>query len=108
MVAELNGQIRVLLVGKVDTDKQHGIRNTFETAPDAPVEKFVLELKGGKKYGLLENSENICKHPQKAGAAFKAQNGRSASFSVKIQNECQKHKKHKKHRHKSNKKAKKG
>jgi hypothetical protein len=88
MVAELNGQIRVLLVGKVDTDKQHGIRNTFEAAPDAPVEKFVLELKGGKKYGLLENSENTCLHPQKAGAAFRAQNGRTLSYSVTIENSC--------------------
>lgn len=88
MVAELNGQIRVLLVGKVDTDKQGGIRNTFEAAPDAPVEKFVLELKGGKKYGLLRNSENVCAKPQKAGAAFRAQNGRSLSYSVTIENSC--------------------
>jgi hypothetical protein len=88
LVAELNGQIRVLLAGKVDTDKQKGIRNTFETVPDAPVERFVLEMKGGKKYGLLENSENICKKSQKAGVSFKAQNGRQKSFSVKIANSC--------------------
>ena len=93
MVAELNGQIRVLLVGKVDTDKQDGIRNTFEAVPDAPVEKFILELKGGKKYGLLENSENICKKKQLAGASFKAQNGRLKTFSVKIANSCGKGKK---------------
>ena len=61
LVAELNGQIRVLLVGKVDSGKNKGIRNTFEAVPDAPVSKFVLEMKGGKKYGLLENSENLCK-----------------------------------------------
>lgn len=60
VVAELDGQIRVLLKGKVDSSPQHGIRNTFETVPDAPVEKFVLELKGGKNYGLFENSENLC------------------------------------------------
>lgn len=95
LVAELNGQIRVLLVGKVDTDSQKGIRNTFEAAPDAPVEKFVLEMKGGKRYGLLENSENICKKQQKAGAAFTAQNGRIRTYSVKIANSC-KHKHSKK------------
>src|SRR6202012_3806912 len=61
LVAELNGQIRVLLVGKVDSGPNKGIRGTFEMVPDAPVEKFVLEMKGGKKYGLLENSENLCK-----------------------------------------------
>jgi hypothetical protein len=76
LVAELNGQIRVLLVGKIDTGPNGGIRNTFETVPDAPVEKFELQLKGGKKYSLLENSEDLCKKPQKAIARFTAQNGR--------------------------------
>jgi hypothetical protein len=88
LVAELNGQIRVLLVGKVDTDKQKGIRNTFEAVPDAPVQKFVLELKGGRKYGLLVNSENICKKKQEAGALFVAQNGRKLTLSPTIANSC--------------------
>lgn len=106
LVAELNGQIRVLLVGKVDTGKQQGIRNTFETVPDAPVSRFVLEMKGGKKYGLLENSENICSKAQKAGAAFSAQNGKKLQFSVKIANSCGKAKKH--HKKHGGKKAGKG
>jgi hypothetical protein len=88
MVAELDGQIRVLLVGKVDTGKNGGIRNTFETVPDAPVEKFVLELKGGKKYGLLINSENICKKKQVAQASFTAQNGKTLTLSPTIANSC--------------------
>jgi hypothetical protein len=88
MVAELDGQIRVLLVGKVDSGPNKGIRNTFEAVPDAPVEKFTLELKGGKKYGLLVNSENICKKNQVAGAAFKAQNGRKLTLSTTIANDC--------------------
>jgi hypothetical protein len=96
MVAELNGQIRLLLVGKVDTGKSGGIRNTFEAVPDAPVSKFVLQLHSGKK-GLLENSENICEKPRKAGAAFTAQNGKVKQFAVKIANSC-KSKKGKKHR----------
>jgi hypothetical protein len=98
LVAELNGQIRVLLVGKVDTAKNKGIRNTFEAVPDAPVERFVLEMKGGKKYGLLENSENICSKPQKAGVAFGAQNGKIDNTSVTIANSCRKGKKPKKKR----------
>lgn len=88
LVAELNGQIRVLLVGKVDTGKQKGIRNTFEAVPDAPVSRFTLELKGGKKYGLLENSENLCKSPQEANARFVAQNGLVAQLHPKIANSC--------------------
>jgi hypothetical protein len=88
LVAELDGQIRVLLVGKVDSGKNHGIRNTFEAVPDAPVSRFVLELKGGKKYGLLENSEDVCRKTQKAGVSFRAQNGKVLQSTVKISNSC--------------------
>ncbi len=101
LVAELNGQIRVLLVGKVDTGKNKGIRSTFEAVPDAPVSRFVLELKGGKKYGLLENSENVCRKKQKAGISFRAQNGKVLTGSVKIVNSCGKgHGRGKKHKKK--------
>jgi uncharacterized repeat protein (TIGR01451 family) len=93
LVAELNGQVKVLLVGKVDTGKSKGIRNTFETVPDAPVERFVLEMKGGKKYGLLENSENLCNKKQKAGVLFGAQNGKLLQKTVPIANSCGKSKK---------------
>jgi hypothetical protein len=75
LVAELNGQIRVLLKGKVDSGPNHGIRNTFEAVPDAPVSRFVLQMKGGKKYGLLINSENLCAKPQHVIARFTGQNG---------------------------------
>jgi hypothetical protein len=88
LVAELAGQIRVLLVGKVDTGKNKGIRNTFEAVPDAPVERFVLEMKGGKQYGLLENSEDLCQGNQVAGAAFTAQNGTVLDLQAKIANSC--------------------
>jgi hypothetical protein len=88
LVADLNGQVRILLKGKVDTTKQKGLRNTFEAVPDAPVSRFVLELKGGKRYGLLENSENICRKSQKANALFSAQNGKSLQLHPKVANSC--------------------
>ena len=75
LVAELQGQIKVLLVGKVDSGPNRGIRNTFEVVPDAPVERFELRLKGGKKYSLIENSEDLCAKPHRAIARFTAQNG---------------------------------
>jgi hypothetical protein len=88
VVAELAGQVRVLLAGKVDTSPSHGIRNTFEAVPDAPVEKFVIELKGGKNYGLFENSQDICKKKQVGSAVFTAQNGKVLSLSPTIGNSC--------------------
>jgi hypothetical protein len=89
LVVDLDGQIRVLLNGKVDTGKGGGIRNTFLTVPDAPVSKFTLELFGGKK-GLIVNSENICSpHAQtKAIADFTAQNGKIYNTRPTIRNSC--------------------
>jgi hypothetical protein len=88
LVAELDGQIRVLLVGKVDSGPNQGIRNTFEAVPDAPVEKFELQLKGGKKYSLLENSEDLCKRPQKAIARFTSQSGTVLQTKPLVGNQC--------------------
>jgi len=100
LVADLDGQIRVLLKGKVDSGQNKGIRNTFEAVPDAPVSRFVLEMKGGKKYGLLENSESLCEKPQKAIARFRAQNGRVLQWKSVIANDCKKKGKGKKQKSK--------
>jgi hypothetical protein len=97
LIADLNGQIRVLLKGKVDSGKNKGIRSTFEAVPDAPVSRFVLEMKGGRKYGLLENSESLCKKPQRAIARFGAQNGRGMQWKPLIANDCGKKRHGKKH-----------
>jgi len=94
LVADLNGQIRILLHGKVDTTKRDGIRNTFEAVPDAPVSKFVLEMKGGKHYSLIENHENLCAGAQRASALFTAQNGLTAHLTPKISVSCHRRKKH--------------
>jgi len=76
VAVDLHGQINVFLHGKVDTGPGGGIRNTFEIVPDAPVSKFTLSLKGGKR-GLIQNSEDICAHPQRARADFTGQNGKA-------------------------------
>ena len=88
LVADLNGQIRVLLVGRIDTTKQKGLRSTFEAVPDAPVSRFVLEMKGGRKYGLLENSEDICAKGQNANARFTGQNGKVLQLHPRIAVGC--------------------
>jgi hypothetical protein len=88
----LNGQVDIALWGKVDSGPNKGIRTTFESVPDAPVEKFVLEMKGGPKYSLLENSENLCspKANRRAIARFTAQNNKVRSFKPVVQNQCKK------------------
>lgn len=88
LVADLNGQVRILAHGKVDTTKHEGLRNTFEAVPDAPVSKFILEMKGGPKKGLLENSTNICKGKHKAEVRFTAHNGKVVSFKTPLTTDC--------------------
>ena len=87
LVAALHAsQVNIALDGHVE-GVHGGIRNTFEAVPDAPVTKFELSMKGGAK-GLLENSENICSHTQKALAHFTAQSGKVDNFKPLIANSC--------------------
>jgi hypothetical protein len=88
LVATLHGQIDVELVGRVD-EVNGGIRTTFDTVPDAPVTKFVLEMQGGKK-GLLVNSRNICAHRNRATVRMDGQNGKSYDSRPLLRDSCRK------------------
>jgi hypothetical protein len=101
MVAALNGQeINIDLVGFIDSVREKNgkgetlsrIRNRFQAVPDAPVEKFTLELFGGKK-GLLVNSTDLCKGAHNAKVAFTAHNGRLEEFKAPLQTSCKRPKK---------------
>jgi hypothetical protein len=92
LVADLNGQIRVTLAGRISS-VNGGITNSFELVPDAPVSKFVLRMQGGKK-GLLENSRNLCNSTSKANAQFDGQNGKIRDFHPVVTNDCRKRAKH--------------
>jgi hypothetical protein len=89
LVADLNGQIHVTVAGRVDS-VHGGLRNTFEAVPDAPVSKFTLALKGGKK-GLLENSTNLCLATHRATARFIGHNGKIANLRPALRVKCKKH-----------------
>jgi hypothetical protein len=98
MVAHLEGQVDIDLVGVIDSYKG-GIRTTFNTVPDVPVDKFVLTLPGGK-HGLLVASTNLCKNPPRAIVRLKGQNGRKANRKQKLRTPCgKKQKKHGKKKH---------
>src|SRR5262249_40111900 len=88
LVADLNGQVNVVLDGKNDSI-HGGLRNTFEAVPDAPVSKFTLTLKGAKK-GLLQNSTDICVGAHKANARFVAHNGKVVVLAPELQAKCPK------------------
>jgi hypothetical protein len=86
VVADLNGQFRIILVGHVDAVNGR-IRTTFQVVPDAPVSKFVLKLNGGKR-GLLVNSRNLCAHTLRAKVRFLAQNNMVQELSPALASSC--------------------
>jgi hypothetical protein len=91
LVAALKGPsslpVEVNLVGRVDSDSQGGIRNTFEIVPDAPVSEFTLTMQGADK-GLLVNSTNICAKTFRATAKFTAHNGRKKTVRPAVKASC--------------------
>jgi hypothetical protein len=80
------------LVGRIDSVKGGGIRNTFEAAPDAPVSSFTLTMQGGKK-GLLVNSTDLCKGSHRAEVSFDGHNGKQKDFRPELKAKCGKSKK---------------
>jgi len=106
MVADLRGQVSIVLDGRIDSFKG-GIRTTFANVPDLPVSKFVLNLPGGK-HGLLQASTNLCAKPVKGIIRLVGQNGKKVSRHPRIKTPCnRKHRKHHK-KHKAGKKNHKG
>jgi hypothetical protein len=86
LVVALHGLVDVNVSSRIDS-KNGGIRNSFETIPDAPVTKFVLSLQGGKK-GLVVNSRSLCSAPSRADALFTGQNGVPYHFHPLLQPSC--------------------
>lgn len=97
LVVSLGGQIHIDVVGHIDSHNK-GIRTTFESVPDAPVSKFILEMQGGKK-GLIQNSTNLCKGTHKATANFDGQNGKVSDLRPELVPDCGKKSKKKSSKH---------
>lgn len=96
VIADLHGQFRIILVGFIDSVHSR-LRTTFASVPDAPVSKFELTLKGGKK-GFLVNNRSLCgKRKLRTHLAFTAQNGRSYTTNPPIGTSCKKKRPKKKH-----------
>jgi hypothetical protein len=81
-----NQPIRLEAAGQTDT-VHGGLRNRFDSIPDAPISRIVLKLNGGKK-GLLQNNTNICAHDFRATVTFGAHNGRSYGVDPKLIANC--------------------
>lgn len=86
LVVDLRGQIGIVLAGRIDSVRG-GIRTTFNSVPDAPVSKFVLQMKGGKK-GLLINSRDLCSGKNLATVKMDGQNGKTHDTHPPLKARC--------------------
>jgi hypothetical protein len=91
LVASLDGQVPITVVGRIDPVKGGRISTVFENLPDAPVSKLVLELQGGSK-GILVNSTDLCRGVHRALANFTAQNGKYIRSKPALKADCPRHK----------------
>jgi hypothetical protein len=89
LVADLRGQLHIVLVGYVDSVKGR-VRTRFLGIPDAPVTSFKMNLFGGSR-GLIENSRSLCLARPRAKIRLSGQNGRFKITNPRISLPCGKH-----------------
>jgi hypothetical protein len=88
LVADLHsGAVRIVLEGKIGPGKHGGIRALFSNLPDEPLDRFVMNLNGGKQ-GLLQNSSDICVVPPLATVRALAQNNLGFASTTKLRGQC--------------------
>jgi hypothetical protein len=92
LVASLrSGEVRIIVEGRIGPGKHGGILTFFDNLPDAPIDRFIMTLNGGKR-GLLTNSSNICKVPPLATVSALGQNNKGAKFTSTLRGQCAKKK----------------
>jgi hypothetical protein len=88
LVLDLRGQVDFELAGRIDSVNGR-LRSTFESIPDVPVSKFVLDLVGGRK-GLLINSNALCGARKRGTVKMTGQNGEVVKSRPLVRTSCRK------------------
>jgi hypothetical protein len=90
LVAALHsGRINVALVGRIDSVKGGGIRNTFDFVPDAPVTSADFLFGGGSR-SLLVNSTNLCRGKHLVKVELDGHNGKISDYKTPLKAKCAK------------------
>jgi hypothetical protein len=91
VVAVLEGRgVRIVLEGRIDSHRG-GIRGTFEGLPDAPVTRFAMTIFGGRKHGVLVNSDELCRSGSLGMARLVGQNNGVEALAPQLSVKCRKH-----------------
>jgi hypothetical protein len=87
LVVALKGQFDIELAGQIGTTKAGGLRTVFSGLPDAPISHFELNLYG-KKRGLLQSTQSLCRGGHRADVRMVGQNGRELRRKTKLRSQC--------------------
>ena len=88
LLIPLRGDVSINLRAQSSV-KDDRLVSTFATVPDAPVSRFTLSLKGGKR-GILvvTGNRNLCKGKQMASIGIVAHNGKVANSAKAMKAPC--------------------
>jgi hypothetical protein len=86
LLIPLKGEVDIHLRAQSDTQRGKLV-NTFSAIPDAPVSRFELVLRGGRR-GILIVNGNPCRRSRIADVQMDGQNGKRADRAVKIGMPC--------------------
>ncbi len=86
LLIPLKGEVDIHLRAQSDTQRGKLV-NTFSSVPDAPVSRFELVLRGGRR-GILIVNGNPCRRNRIADVQMDGQNGKRADRGVKIRMPC--------------------
>jgi hypothetical protein len=97
LVVALRGEVALNV--RANSDSKGGrLISRFPSVPDAPVSRFELTLRGGRK-GILQVTKtraggevSICAKRQVAGVVFKGHNARRHDFRLRMKTPCSKRK----------------
>jgi hypothetical protein len=87
LVLDLKGQIDVEVSARIDSAKNDGLRVTFASVPDAPIDEVRLRLPAGRK-SLIQNTESLCRKPQLATVRLTGQNGLKVGGRNRLETPC--------------------
>jgi hypothetical protein len=83
------GGVKLNLRGTTAVSPKSRLVTTFATVPDAPVSRFDLKIKGGKR-GILVASHSVCKRSRVARLALEGHNGKPLRKGLKLPAACRK------------------
>jgi hypothetical protein len=100
LVADMrSGAIEIVLDGRIDSVGNGRIRAIFDELPDAPVTKFTLAMRGGRRSTLV-NSADLCAARAFAAVRLIGQNNKGEALRTPVRADCgRKHGKHKHGKH---------